>query len=333
MASVKQPGLNGRGSKSNGATGASKAAGDAFCDKEVIENQKCYETEHFTLLYNKKELVKGHSLIITKRHALGLLDLNAQEAKELFDILGKVIPVMMGIYNKGEMAYDLKIRSGEFSGRTVNHFHIHIIPRRKVIEGNGVEEYERIYEMSMQNVDRPFLDNIDEDVGRVRRGMGEIASPPAANSEVKGKKEGIDASLLEGAFYESKHFVAMYHPNPVIEGQVLLVPKRNVADLLGLTDEERKDLAAAYAKVMPLLLKQYGNGGRSYITLTQVGGYEKMPTDRLHISLIPRSESDRYSGHDDDMYYDLYEKADQKQVLTKEEIKDEAEMLKRLVRR
>ncbi len=340
MASLNQidrdaRGLKGAKERGEGggiAKAASAARRDPFCDKDILGAQGFYETANFLLVYNSKALTDGHALIITRRHVLGLLDLTTSETKELFDVLNRALPAVLDLYNNGSMAYDLKIRSGEFSGRTVNHFHVHIIPRKKVNDGNGGTEFERIYEMSLQNLDRPFLDSIEDDVKALRSRMNaQNTNDMVFGPSIEGR--GLDGALLDNIFYESKHFVALCHPSPVIEGQAILVPKRDVAGMLELTEEERNDLMITYARVMKTLLEQYGDKSRSYVTSMQVGGYDNMPIERLHINLIPRSESDRYSGHDDDMYYDLYEKADQKQVLTKEEVLAEVRSLKGLERR
>lgn len=309
-----------------------KAGKDPFCMKEILREQGCYDGDHFTVLYNKKALTEGHTLIITKRHTLGLLDLTAGEAKELFDMIGKVLPVLLDTYNNGERAYDLKIRSGEFSGRTVNHFHLHLIPRKRVPREGGGTEYERIYEKSLQNIDRPFLDDISNDLRRLRRGLNN-PDRSAATSEAGSSHSELGVNLRKNIFYESEYFFALYHPAPVIEGQVLLVPKRDISDFLELSGREREDFAYAYSKVMAMLLKRYGNGSRSYITSMQTGGYDNMPLNRLHINLIPRTKGDRYAGHDDDMYYDIYERKTGGAVMTGGEIEKEVKSLGMLAAR
>ncbi len=303
---------------------------DPFCMKQVLRKQSVHEGEHFVALYNSKALTDGHSLIITRRHILGLLDLQPAEVKELFDMISTVLPVILDTYNNGERTYDLKIRSGEFSGRTVNHFHVHLIPRRKVSAAGGGTEYERIYAKNLQNVDRPFLDDIENDLAMLRCGL---QNPKQAPRSMPVARKEIDAALSANIFYESSHFVAMYHPKPVIRGQALLVPKRDVSDFMELDDEERMDFAITYSKIMNLLLKVYGDESRSYITSMQTGEYEGRPIDRLHVNLIPRSRNDRYSGRDDEMYLDIYERGNMPPVLDADQIKAETEVLRQALKK
>ena len=303
---------------------------DPFCMKDVIRKQSVHDGSHFTALYNSKALTEGHSLIVTHRHIMGLLDLKAAEVKELFDMIGTVLPVILDTYAEGGRAYDLKIRSGDASGRTVNHFHVHLIPRKLVQAEDGGTEHERIYSKSLENLNRPFLDDIENDLRMLRRGLSKQVLATRTPPEVGNHPE-LGAELRANVFYESKHFVALFHPKPVIEGQTLLIPKRDVSDFLELSDEERRDFARIYAKIMNLLIKVYGDETRSYITSMQTGGYGNMPIDRLHINLIPRSKSDRYAGRDDDMYYDIYESPNLAVVMNADEIKSAVESLRRLV--
>ncbi|MCL4364963.1 MAG: HIT domain-containing protein [Candidatus Marsarchaeota archaeon] len=287
---------------------------DPFCNEGIRHVQSCAETNSFLILYNAKALTSGHSLIITKDHKDGLLDLTQDEAQELFALIKRALPILLNVYGGGENAYDLKIRSGISSGRTVGHFHVHLIPRKK-IDG----EYERIYKENLEHPDRPFLDDISEDVEKLRRKFGDgypADSKNAGNCNVPDAAE-LEQRLLNNVFYSSEHFLALYHPDPVIDGHTLLVPRRNVTDLLVLSEEEIADMINTYSIVMRMLLKKYGHGSRSYITSLQTGGYENSPTDRLHIHLIPRSQSDRYSKGDthDKMYYDIYESREADRVI------------------
>ena len=292
----------------------------------MIRDQICHAGEHFTVIYNKKVLTDGHSLIITKRHAQGLLDLTAAEVRELFDMINQALPAILDVYNNGERAYDIKIRSGEYSGRTVDHFHVHLIPRKRIPDGNGGTERERIYEKNLQNPDRPVLEDFKNELTRIRRGMD--GSGPAVAFAASGP--GAAHVGLDKVFYESRHFVALYHPAPIIEGKALLVPKRDISDFLELTRVEQRDFARTYAKVMNMLLDVYGDDSRSYITSMQTGGYNNMPLERLHVHLIPRSKSDRYVGRDDDIYYDMYEGKGGTPIMTESEIRKEVESLRRL---
>lgn len=115
------------------------AGDDTFCKIEEFRHVVLFETDAFRVLYNPKPIVRGHILITTKNHVKGLLELNTPEVMKLYDILDHTIPRLLEFL--GTDQYDLKIRSGIYSGRTIDHFHIHLIPRPLLEDGT----YERFY--------------------------------------------------------------------------------------------------------------------------------------------------------------------------------------------
>lgn len=283
---------------------------DEFCNPGILREGTYHKTGHFSVISNLKPLAKGHSLIVTNEHKRGLLDLKRVEARELFETITKILPILLDVYNDGRQAYDIKIRSGDFSGRTVDHFHVHLIPRRPEPGAEGEHGYERIYEKSIQNPDRAPADDRAQVVARLKE---EISSNGYMRRRVHEHRDALDehnlpASLLGTLFCESKHFVVVYSKNPILPGHSLILPKRDTDSLLNLTKEELEDLTGIYAKVMGMLLGLYGDKTKSYITAMQVGGYRGMPTDRLHIHVIPRARGDAYVGRDDEIFYDLFEK-------------------------
>ncbi|MHB1830528.1 MAG: HIT domain-containing protein [Candidatus Micrarchaeaceae archaeon] len=308
-----------------------QAAKDPFCDSNIVGRQLGFSGRYFACIYDSIARTDGHLLLITKEHRAGLLDLTAQEAGELFGMMNKSVKASMDLWNGGENAYCLMIRSGGASGRTVDHFHIHIIPRKRVGMKDGRPAYDNIYEKTLQGAERPFLASIEEEVKMLRRGF-EGARP--AISEVtgnSGKFAALDPGLAGNVFYESESWSAVYNPKPIIEGQTLLIPKRDISDISQLSREEAEDLARTYAKVMTILLKMYGDESRSYITSMQTGGYVSMPLDRMHIHLIVRRNVDRYTGAGDHIYYDLYENGIRPKVMTEDEIREDVAALRRLV--
>jgi bis(5'-adenosyl)-triphosphatase len=71
----------------------------------------------------------GHSLVITKRHIKSFFGLKDIEVKELFKVIKKATKALMKVYDSD--GFDLAIQEGEAAGQSIEHFHIHIIPRKK----------------------------------------------------------------------------------------------------------------------------------------------------------------------------------------------------------
>lgn len=73
-------------------------------------------------------LTPGHTLIIPKRHVVSFFDLNPDEAGEAFELLKTVRADLER--ELGASDYNIGINDGRTAGRTVDHPHIHLIPRR-----------------------------------------------------------------------------------------------------------------------------------------------------------------------------------------------------------
>lgn len=70
----------------------------AFCNAEVVENQKFYESDLVLGLCSHKPVCPGHCLIIPKRHVEKIFDLTDQEILEIFHVLKKIDTTVQKIY-------------------------------------------------------------------------------------------------------------------------------------------------------------------------------------------------------------------------------------------
>lgn len=98
-----------------------------FCDKEksniLIENDFCYaRTDNFPVS-------KGHIEIVPKNHIVSFFNLNNNELIKIYDLLNKTKKIIDKKYKPD--SYNIGINEGEAAGRTINHLHIHLIPRYK----------------------------------------------------------------------------------------------------------------------------------------------------------------------------------------------------------
>lgn len=102
-----------------------------FCKiaKGEIPSATVYETPEFKVMLDVAPANKGHALIIPKEHFDNIFQIDAETAGKLFS-LGTVVARAM----KEELNPDgLNVvqNNGEAAGQTVNHFHLHLIPRFK----------------------------------------------------------------------------------------------------------------------------------------------------------------------------------------------------------
>lgn len=103
---------------------------DPFCNAVDTGKTRFYSAKHFMVLYNIRPITAGHSLFVPVRHVERITELTDEEAKSLNRVMKEVIPVLIRFYGSEDNSYNLAVQSGPYSGRTIDHLHIHLIPRK-----------------------------------------------------------------------------------------------------------------------------------------------------------------------------------------------------------
>ncbi|MBT0607563.1 bifunctional class I SAM-dependent methyltransferase/HIT family protein [Aequorivita echinoideorum] len=87
----------------------------------IVESATAYA------IYDKFPVNNGHALIIPKRHCSDYFDLTFKEQAACIFMLNKVKEIVLARFNPE--GFNIGINVGEKAGQTVNHVHIHLIPR------------------------------------------------------------------------------------------------------------------------------------------------------------------------------------------------------------
>lgn len=72
---------------------------------------------------------KGHVLIIPKRHCGDYFELTDEEQSSCWKMVNKVKELLSERFNPD--GFNVGINIGKVAGQTINHVHIHLIPRYK----------------------------------------------------------------------------------------------------------------------------------------------------------------------------------------------------------
>ena len=104
-----------------------------FCSPEQIKAHQIYETKLFRILIDKKPIAPGHSLIVTKRHTPSFSYLTPDEVEEFAYLIKKLGLALMRAVRAG--GYNVLFNEGLAAGQTINHFHVHVIPRQQETAG------------------------------------------------------------------------------------------------------------------------------------------------------------------------------------------------------
>lgn len=117
-----------------GETKILKVESCIFCqivDKK-IPSKKIFEDEHNLAFLDIYPISKGHTIVITKNHYLNIEDIPENELAELIKVVKKLSTL---IHNRLNIeGYNILQNNFEAAGQVINHFHVHIIPRKKADE-------------------------------------------------------------------------------------------------------------------------------------------------------------------------------------------------------
>ena len=80
-------------------------------------------------VYDKFPVSVGHVLVIPKRHVRDYFELDIKEVSSLWGMVIQVKTIIDSKYNP--QGYNIGFNVGESAGQTINHVHIHVIPRYK----------------------------------------------------------------------------------------------------------------------------------------------------------------------------------------------------------
>jgi len=101
-----------------------------FCKivSREIKNDFLYEDDNFVVVNDIKPVMPGHCLIIVKKHYETILDVPSTLGTEIFDIAKKQGFRLMK--EKKAEGFNFVQNNFKVAGQVVNHFHIHVIPRK-----------------------------------------------------------------------------------------------------------------------------------------------------------------------------------------------------------
>ena len=102
-----------------------------FCKiaKNEMPAYKIYEDDLVLAFLDIRPMSKGHTLIISKKHAADIFDIDSECLERIVSVAKKTAQKMKDAL--GVDGVNLYHASGIHAEQTVFHFHLHIVPRRK----------------------------------------------------------------------------------------------------------------------------------------------------------------------------------------------------------
>ncbi len=91
-----------------------------------IPSTTVYEDDDYKAILDVNPAARGHVIIVPKKHAANIFELEEEEAAKVFPIAKKTY---------GCDGINILQNNGEAAGQTVFHLHVHVVPR---YYGDGV---------------------------------------------------------------------------------------------------------------------------------------------------------------------------------------------------
>lgn len=85
------------------------------------------ETDFCFAIYDKYPVNPGHVLVVLKRHVEDYFDLNAEEVACLWEMVARMRSFLDEEFRP--RGFNVGFNVGASAGQTIDHVHIHIIPR------------------------------------------------------------------------------------------------------------------------------------------------------------------------------------------------------------
>lgn len=120
-----------------------------FCNLENLRQHEIIHKDSNNIAFFSKEPVTlGHTLVIPRRHVKSLLALKERDTDKLFELVRRIAKVIHKVLKPDGL--DIGTNYGRIAGQSVDHLHVHVIPRYKgdfnflQIVGKTLSPYSRL---------------------------------------------------------------------------------------------------------------------------------------------------------------------------------------------
>ncbi|MBR2677495.1 MAG: HIT family protein [Solobacterium sp.] len=100
-----------------------------FCDiiDHKIPSSVVYEDENTLAILDISQVTRGHTIVMPKQHFDNILDADETTVQQVFCSAKKVAALLKE--KTGCVGLNVLNNCGEAAGQSVNHLHVHVIPR------------------------------------------------------------------------------------------------------------------------------------------------------------------------------------------------------------
>ncbi|MBN2272957.1 MAG: HIT family protein [Bacteroidales bacterium] len=147
-----------------------------FCNPTILE---CVflESQNFLAIYNIAPVLPGHALVIPRDHITSFIDLNRQQRAEFLDITTHAVRILLKAFNTD--AFDMSVQEKPEAGQTIEHLHLHIVPRVKGDLPDPGDWYPLIHKSDQMVMDDKSLKRLSKkDLQIIVKKLRDVAASP-----------------------------------------------------------------------------------------------------------------------------------------------------------
>jgi bis(5'-adenosyl)-triphosphatase len=147
-----------------------------FCNPQ-INDCLFFESVNFLAVYNIAPVLPGHSLIIPRNHITSFIDLDKEQRAEFLETTRQAVRILLKAFHTD--AFDLSVQEKPEAGQTIEHLHLHIVPRIKNDMPKPGDWYPIIHENDLMIIDNDNRSRLSDDALRKVVGiLRDVASGP-----------------------------------------------------------------------------------------------------------------------------------------------------------
>jgi ATP adenylyltransferase len=94
---------------------------------DQVENLSVWENDHFLLTVNLYPYNPAHLLLAPRRHVVDIRELSEEEEQQFNALQRQVLDLLDSLYSPA--GYNIGYNMGRPAGASIEHLHLHIIPR------------------------------------------------------------------------------------------------------------------------------------------------------------------------------------------------------------
>ena len=94
---------------------------------DQVDNLSVWENDHFLVTVNLYPYNPAHLLLAPKRHVVDVRELGEEEERQLNALQRQVLDLLDSLYSPA--GYNIGYNMGRPAGASIEHLHLHIIPR------------------------------------------------------------------------------------------------------------------------------------------------------------------------------------------------------------